>query len=125
MGADVTEAEEASDEVMAAIAAGGTYSFVPEPDEDEAVLPGEDDMLAELAVAGPEDALQGPGAEVIEEEAEAVPAPARARVRKAVTKTADEDQETVDESAPAAAHRSRARSATDVQDDDAAASDAS
>ena len=47
MGADVTEAEEASDEVMAAIAAGGTYSFVPEPDEDEAVLPGEEDLLAD------------------------------------------------------------------------------
>ena len=40
-GAEVSEAEEASDEVMAAIAAGGTYSFAPEPDEDEdALLPG-------------------------------------------------------------------------------------
>jgi len=125
MGADVTEAEEASDEVMAAIAAGGTYSFVPEPDEDEAVLPGEDDMLAELAVAGPEDALAVPGVEVLEEEAEAAPVPARARVRKAVTKTADEDEETVEEAAPAAAPKSRSRSATDVQDGDAAASDES
>jgi small subunit ribosomal protein S2 len=125
MGADVSEAEEASDEVMAAIAAGGTYSFVPEPDEDEAVLPGEDDMLAELAGAGAEDALAVPGAEVLEEEAEAAPAPARARVRKAVTKTADEDEETVDEAAPAAAPKSRSRSATEVQDGDAPASDES
>jgi small subunit ribosomal protein S2 len=40
-GADVSEAETASDEMVAAVAAGGTYSFAPEPDEDEAVLPGE------------------------------------------------------------------------------------
>jgi len=46
MGADVSDAEEASDEVLAAIAAGGTYSFVPEPDEDESVLPGEEDATA-------------------------------------------------------------------------------
>jgi small subunit ribosomal protein S2 len=42
LGAEVTDAEEATDEVMAAIAAGGTYSFTPEPDEDESVLPGEE-----------------------------------------------------------------------------------
>ncbi len=51
MGADVSGAEEASDEVMAAIAAGGTYSFVPEPDEDEAVLPGETAATTEAATA--------------------------------------------------------------------------
>jgi len=51
MGADVSGAEEASDEVMAAIAAGGTYSFVPEPDEDEAVLPGETAATTEAAPA--------------------------------------------------------------------------
>jgi small subunit ribosomal protein S2 len=37
---DVEEAEEASDEMIAALAAGGTFSFEPEPDEDE-LLPGE------------------------------------------------------------------------------------
>jgi small subunit ribosomal protein S2 len=35
LGADISEAEAASDEVMAAISAGGTYSFVPEPDDEE------------------------------------------------------------------------------------------
>ena len=39
MSAEVGEAEEASDEVMAAIAAGGTFSFAPEPEEEE-LLPG-------------------------------------------------------------------------------------
>jgi small subunit ribosomal protein S2 len=37
--AEVSEAEEASDEMIAAIAAGGTFSFAPEPDEEE-LLPG-------------------------------------------------------------------------------------
>jgi small subunit ribosomal protein S2 len=48
MGTDVADAETASDEMVAAVAAGGTYSFAPEPDEDEAVLPGEEavDTLA-------------------------------------------------------------------------------
>ena len=39
MTAQVVEAEEASVEMMAALAAGGTFSFAPEPDEDE-LLPG-------------------------------------------------------------------------------------
>jgi len=34
-GAVVEEQEEASDEMVAALAAGGTFSFEPEPDEDE------------------------------------------------------------------------------------------
>ncbi len=37
--AEVAEAEEASDELVAAIAAGGTYSFAPEPEEED-LLPG-------------------------------------------------------------------------------------
>jgi small subunit ribosomal protein S2 len=45
LGAEVSDAEEASDEVMAAIAAGGTYSFAPDEDEeaaaDASLLPGE------------------------------------------------------------------------------------
>ncbi|MDQ3553367.1 MAG: 30S ribosomal protein S2 [Chloroflexota bacterium] len=36
----IDEDEEASDEMVAALAAGGTFSFAPEPDEDEALLPG-------------------------------------------------------------------------------------
>ncbi|MBA3308298.1 MAG: 30S ribosomal protein S2 [Chloroflexi bacterium] len=36
----MAEDEEASDEMVAALAAGGTFSFAPEPDEDEALLPG-------------------------------------------------------------------------------------
>ena len=39
LDADVSGAEEASDEMIAAIAAGGTFSFAPEPDEEE-LLPG-------------------------------------------------------------------------------------
>jgi small subunit ribosomal protein S2 len=39
MEAEVTEAEEASEELVAQLAAGGTFSFAPEPDEDE-LLPG-------------------------------------------------------------------------------------
>jgi small subunit ribosomal protein S2 len=35
MAAAVEEQEEASDEMVAALAAGGTFSFEPEPDEDE------------------------------------------------------------------------------------------
>ncbi|MDP8904756.1 MAG: 30S ribosomal protein S2 [Chloroflexota bacterium] len=38
-GAVVEAQEEASDEMVAAIAAGGTFSFEPEPDEDEPLLP--------------------------------------------------------------------------------------
>ena len=51
LGADVSDAETASDEMVAAVAAGGTYSFAPEPDEDEAVLPGE--TAAEGAAEAP------------------------------------------------------------------------
>jgi len=50
-GADVSDAEQASDEMIAAVAAGGTYSFAPEPDEDESVLPGEAAAAAEGAPA--------------------------------------------------------------------------
>jgi hypothetical protein len=47
----VAEAEEASDEMMAALAAGGTYSFTPEPDEDELLPGGPDDEVAEAPPA--------------------------------------------------------------------------
>jgi len=38
---EIGEAEEASDEMMAALAAGGTFSFAPDEDEEESILPGE------------------------------------------------------------------------------------
>jgi small subunit ribosomal protein S2 len=92
MGADVSEAEEASDEVMAAIAAGGTYSFVPEPDEDESVLPGEDGL--EDLIGADEGTTEALGAS-LDEETEAAPGKAsRPKARKTAGRTAagsDED----------------------------------
>ncbi len=78
----IDEDEEASDEMVAALAAGGTFSFAPEPDEDEALLPGTgaesegDEPPASGAgvtgaAADPEAAAGGPNAEE-----EPVPAPA-------------------------------------------------
>ena len=99
MGADVSEAEEASDEVMAAIAAGGTYSFVPEPDEEESVLPGEEELaaddLAEALLAGEPLAA--------EEAEEAQPRASRPRTRKAAGEpeaTEDEPEAAVEASCP-------------------------
>ncbi|MCY7416972.1 MAG: 30S ribosomal protein S2 [Chloroflexi bacterium] len=39
MSAEVAEAEEASDELVAALSAGGTFSFTPDPEEED-LLPG-------------------------------------------------------------------------------------
>ena len=56
-GAVIEEQEEASDEMVAALAAGGTFSFEPEPDEDEPLLPDEgaeatpEDLLAAAAAS--------------------------------------------------------------------------
>ena len=83
MGADVSDAETASAEILAKVAAGGTYSFAPEPDEDEAVLPGEDAAEtppadaaapAEAPAAEKADAAEAPAAE----KAEGAPAEAAA-----------------------------------------------
>ncbi len=63
LGAEVSDAETASDEMVAAVAAGGTYSFAPEPDEDEAVLPGEETAEAAPAADAQEPAVQEPAAE--------------------------------------------------------------
>ncbi len=62
----VEEQEEASDEMVAALAAGGTFSFEPEPDEDEVLLPVEATAEAEET-----------------EEEETPPAPARAATPRA------------------------------------------
>ena len=79
VGVDASDAEGASDEMIAKVAAGGTYSFAPEPDEDEAVLPGEDapaEAPAADAAAAP--AAEAPEAPVEPAEAPAADAPAEA-----------------------------------------------
>ena len=129
MGADVTEAEEASDEVMAAIAAGGTYSFVPEPDEDDSMLPGEEDVSAEAPAAGGDSAAEAvAGADEVPEDEPEVPQPVatRSRARKVAGKAPepDEDETAEDEDAPAAAPKVKTRAVTDDSDDDAAAGSA-
>ena len=79
VAADVSDAETASDEMVAAVAAGGTYSFAPEPDEDEAVLPGEDaaEAPAGEAAAAPAGATapEAASAGTAATEAPAAPAP--------------------------------------------------
>ena len=52
MEAEVNGAEEASDEMIAAIAAGGTFSFAPEPDEEE-LLPGAPAVVVDGAEGAP------------------------------------------------------------------------
>jgi small subunit ribosomal protein S2 len=87
MPASVEEQEEASDEMVAALAAGGTFSFEPEPDEDE--------LLPVETAAG------APDAEEADAEEAAAPAPharpAAARPASARRTTAPEKNE--DESA--------------------------
>jgi len=73
--------EEASDEMVAALAAGGTFSFEPEPDEDE-LLPVE----ASADATSESDDTE-------EESAEARPAPSRAAARRsAPPETKDKDE---------------------------------
>jgi hypothetical protein len=95
MGADVAGAEEASDEVMAAIAAGGTYSFVPEPDEDEPTLPGEAELpaedLAEALLAG-----EPPAPAEVEEAVEAEPRSTKPRSRKAAAAAVEPTEATAE-----------------------------
>ena len=57
--AAVEEQEEASDELVAALAAGGTFSFEPEPDEDE-LLPVEATVEVEEVEEEPEPELVRP-----------------------------------------------------------------
>jgi hypothetical protein len=83
---------------MAAIAAGGTYSFVPEPDEDDSVLPDEDDLLlvgddANVGETFPA-AIRGAtiADEVVDDEPTAAKPKARPRAKKAVDVAADADQ---------------------------------
>jgi len=98
MGADVSDAETASDEMVAAVAAGGTYSFVPEPDEDEAVLPGEKTAEATPAAdATPADApADAPATDAASAEAAPAAAPAaeeaKAEKPKAATKKSTTDE---------------------------------
>jgi small subunit ribosomal protein S2 len=58
----VEEQEEASDEMMAALAAGGTFSFEPEPDEEELLPMDVESAEAAEAEAEPEPAAARPEA---------------------------------------------------------------
>jgi small subunit ribosomal protein S2 len=71
----VEEQEEASDEMVAALAAGGTFSFEPEPDEEE-LLPADRALEAEEA-----------DEEAEPEPASARPAPARPAARAGAART--------------------------------------
>ena len=84
MPAATEDHEEASDEMMAALAAGGTFSFAPEPDEDE-LLPVE--ATAEVDEAEEEPEAPAPHARPV------VARPAAAR-RAAPAKKSDEDEPT-------------------------------
>ena len=78
MSADVSDAEIASDDLVAKVAAGGTYSFAPEPDEDEAVLPGEaaaEEGAGEKPAEAPAPEAPAPEAPAPEAPAPEAPAP--------------------------------------------------
>jgi small subunit ribosomal protein S2 len=107
MTADVSDAETASDEMVAAVAAGGTYSFAPEPDEDEAVLPGEDPAAgapeADAATAaGTTDAPAGDAAADVAP-AQDAEAPTEAPTPAADTSPAETDTTTTAEASEASA----------------------
>jgi small subunit ribosomal protein S2 len=82
IGADVSDAETASDEMVAAVAAGGTYSFAPEPDEDEAVLPGEASAADAPAADAAAPAADAPVADAPAADAPAAEAPAEVAEKK-------------------------------------------
>jgi small subunit ribosomal protein S2 len=110
MGADVSDAETASAEMVAKVAAGGTYSFAPEPDEDEAVLPGEDAAETPAADATPAEApaadAEAPAAEKTEEapaEAPAAGADSEAPAEPAAAAEASADETAEAPAEPAAA----------------------
>ena len=110
MGADVSDAETASDEMVAAVAAGGTYSFAPEPDEDEAVLPGEESAeagAAEAPAAATEAEAapaEAPAADAVPEAAaEAVPEAAEAPAEAAAEAPAETTEEAPEPAAEPAA----------------------
>ncbi|MGD8682536.1 MAG: 30S ribosomal protein S2 [Chloroflexota bacterium] len=112
MGADVSDAETASDEMIAAVAAGGTYSFAPEPDEDEAVLPGEEAAAADAPAAGSE-------AETAEAPAVETPAAAAAEADKpAAPPEAAPAAETAEAAAAEAAPAAEAPEAAPAAEDD-------
>jgi small subunit ribosomal protein S2 len=87
----VEQEEEASDEMMAALSAGGTFSFEPEPDEEE-LLPVEAAEETEEAETPEERPAHRTPA------ARRAAAPARAKAGSAPAGQADEDEETGSES---------------------------
>ncbi len=86
----VEEEEEASDEMMAALSAGGTFSFEPEPDEEE-LLP----VDAAEETEEPETPEERPAHRAPATRRAAAPAKAKAGAN---TAEADEDAETESES---------------------------
>ncbi len=113
IGADVSDAETASDEMLAAVAAGGTYSFAPEPDEDEAVLPGEEGAEATAAPA----AAPVPGASGAEgPDAVGEPPADAAAAQLAATAAADappaEEPKTPEEAKPAKPRKASTKKST-------------
>jgi small subunit ribosomal protein S2 len=120
MGADVSDAETASDEMVAAVAAGGTYSFEPEPDEDEAVLPGEADAAEVDAADAEADAVE-PAATAEEAAADApTDAPAEADAVEPAA-TAEEAAADAPTDAPAEAAAEPAATAEEDKQDEATA----
>ncbi len=114
VSSDVTDAETASDEMLAAVAAGGTYSFAPEPDEDEAVLPGEAAPVADGATEAAPVAASAAKAEAETATSEpasdsAAPVAAEASV---VDEAATVEEPTADESKAAKPRKAPARKAT-------------
>jgi small subunit ribosomal protein S2 len=126
MGADVSGAEEASDEVMAAIAAGGTYSFVPEPDEDETVLPGETAATTEAAPAADAATAAAPAADAATAAAPAADAsaPPAAEAAPASAPVAAESQEEKPKAAPAKPKATKAKDDEKATDETAKAAPA-
>jgi small subunit ribosomal protein S2 len=96
LGAEVSEDEGASDEMLAKVAAGGTYTFTPEPDEDEAVLPGEDATEATEAAPATE---ATEATEAAPEATEAAPATEATEAAPEVTEAAPEATEETPEAA--------------------------
>jgi len=84
MAAAVEEQEEASDEMVAALAAGGTFSFEPEPDEDE-LLPVE--AAADAEESDVEESVPTPHAR---------PASARPAAARRTTEKSKDEEETAD-----------------------------
>ncbi|CAN5832802.1 30S ribosomal protein S2 [soil metagenome] len=122
LGAEVSDAEEASDEVLAAIASGGTYSFAPEPDEDDSLLPGTEGGAPSGEELAAPTAVRETTVEVSEAAAgpDATAAPADATV---TPQTAEEAETTAPAPIPAADAAAEGPAAEPIDDQAAAGED--